>query len=127
MYKTICNFIVLTSFLCFSCSSGLGQKVARIDHQDMVKNVVGKKVQLVDVRTSQEYGEGHIEGAININVMENTLFKEQINSLSKEEPVYLYCKSGVRSKRAAEILEKEGFQKIFDYSGGYDDWKKSLE
>ncbi|WP_298995607.1 rhodanese-like domain-containing protein [Flagellimonas sp. S174] len=113
--------------LCLSCNSDSDKKVVQIDHQQMVDKVLGKDVQLVDVRTPKEYEDGHIDDAVNFNVKDKKKFLEQIQSLSKETPVYLYCKSGVRSKKAAELLKKEGFSTVFDYSGGYEDWKENKD
>ena len=111
--------------ICISCTSGFAQEIVSIDRQFMIKEVIGKEVQLVDVRSQAEYKAGHIDDAVNINVMNRERFLEQIETLDKDKPVYLYCKAGVRSRNAGELLRMEGFQKIFDYSGGYDDWEKS--
>ncbi len=125
MFKKACSFFLLCCIFCTSCKSQSDKEVISVDGKHMVANVLGKDVQLIDVRTSREYNAGHIEGAINYNVMDKERFMEQISALNKNEPVYLYCKAGVRSKNAAELLKEEGFVKIFDYSGGYADWKKS--
>ncbi|WP_435624298.1 rhodanese-like domain-containing protein [Flagellimonas sp.] len=111
--------------ICLLCKSCTGQEVVRVNQQQLKDHAIGKNVQLVDVRTSKEYEQGHIEGALNFDVMDRKKFMDQIEKLDKNTPVYLYCKSGVRSRNAAELLKLEGFDQIFDYSGGYDDWKKS--
>jgi len=119
------RLILVLSFFCFSCKSSSSQEIIVVDHEVMLKQVAEKEAQLVDVRTKGEYEAGHIGDAVNFNIGDNEKFLKQIKSLNKAEPVYLYCKSGIRSKRAAELLQKEGFTQIFDYSGGYDNWKKS--
>ena len=96
--------------------------VQKIDKATVKAEVIGKDVQLVDVRTPQEYNNGHIDDAVNFDI-NGTSFLKQIKTLDKEKPVYLYCKMGGRSNRAAEILKSKGFKKIFDYTGGYDDWR----
>jgi len=88
----------------------------------MKTDVVGKNVQLIDVRTMEEYEAGHIDDALNFNIIDSETFVKQIENLNKNEPVYLYCKMGGRSSRAADILKEKGFTKICDYSGGYNDW-----
>ncbi|PRX57179.1 rhodanese-like domain-containing protein [Flagellimonas meridianipacifica] len=118
------SLIAVLTF-CLSCNSGSEKKVRQIELEHIVDNVLGKDVQFVDVRTPKEYKDGHIDDAVNFNIKDRLAFLEQIESLSKEKPVYLYCKSGVRSKKAAELLKKEGFSIVFDYSGGYDDWKEN--
>ncbi|WP_350284364.1 rhodanese-like domain-containing protein [uncultured Croceitalea sp.] len=93
-----------------------------IDKAYLTDEVLGKDVQLVDVRTPEEYEAGHIGDAVNFNIIDSELFLSQIDGLDKEKPVYLYCKMGGRSNRAAELMKKQGFAKIYDYSGGYNDW-----
>ena len=74
---------------------------------------------VVDVRTEREYEAGHVAGAVNIPVTSGD-FRERIAALPAEGPVYLYCASGVRSARAAGILEGLGREEVFD-AGGMDD------
>ncbi|NJB36494.1 rhodanese-like domain-containing protein [Croceivirga sp. JEA036] len=97
--------------------------VTKVDKAFLKTHAIGKEVQLIDVRTPQEYGAGHIDDAKNINVG-SADFVQQIQGLDKEEPVYLYCKMGGRSNKAAQLLKKQGFTKIYDYTGGYNDWIK---
>ena len=78
---------------------------------------------LIDVRTAEEYEKSHISGALNISVLSDD-FKEKINELPKEAPVFIYCRSGKRSKKAAIQMDSLGFKKIFDLDGGYLAWKK---
>lgn len=96
--------------------------ISVIDKATMKAEVIGNDVQLIDVRTPQEYEAGHIDDALNFDIKNLQLFEEQIETLNKEEPVYLYCKMGGRSARAAQLLKEKGFTKIYDYAGGYDEW-----
>ena len=79
--------------------------------------------QLVDVRTKDEYGVSHLKDAQNICVTDND-FKEKVANLDKDKPVYVYCKKGGRSARAAKILKELGFTQIFDLQGGITNWEK---
>lgn len=80
-------------------------------------------VQLVDLRTPAELQQtGKIEGARVINFTDAN-FQAQIALLDKEKPVIVYCASGGRSPRAAQQMSKMGFKKVYDYSGGMNDWK----
>ena len=82
-----------------------------------------KTVQLVDLRTPAELKEtGKIEGAKVIN-FNSPDFEAQIAQLDKEKPVIVYCAAGGRSPRAAAKMVKMGFKKVYDYSGGMNDWK----
>tara|TARA_R110002049_G_scaffold253340_2_gene428623 strand:- start:1579 stop:1923 length:345 start_codon:yes stop_codon:yes gene_type:complete len=81
-----------------------------------------KGVQLVDVRTAKEFNEGAIEDALNIDFFQQETFNEEFGKLNKEQPVYLYCRSGNRSQQAAKKLDSLGFKKIYDLKGGYMGW-----
>ena len=75
---------------------------------------------ILDVRTAQEYSEKHIPGAINIP--NETIGTEDIPELpDKEQLILVYCRSGNRSKQAAEKLVKLGYTNIVEL-GGINDW-----
>lgn len=80
---------------------------------------------LLDVRRPAEFEAGHIEGAINVNVLAAD-FKEQLQALEldPEKKVLVYCKSGARSGRASKAMEGMGFLQIKDLKGGYLGWVK---
>ena len=121
--KKFLFFIALVASLA-SCKSQNSQQPQIIDIETVKTEVIGKDVQLVDVRTPQEYEAGHIDDAINIDISDNATFTKKIETLDKEKPVYIYCQMGVRSKKASEKLKEMGFKTIFDYSGGYGEWSK---
>lgn len=79
-------------------------------------------LNLIDVRTPEEFAEGNIMGAENINFFDKD-FKAQVEHLDKEEPVYIYCRSGARSAKAAVQLQEMGFKEIYDIQGGYLNWE----
>ncbi|MBA7508580.1 Thiosulfate sulfurtransferase GlpE [subsurface metagenome] len=73
---------------------------------------------ILDVRTPDEFKEGHIEGAILIPVLE---LDNRLGELPKDKPIITYCRSGSRSRNAANILVENGFTQIYDM-GGILDW-----
>ncbi len=79
-------------------------------------------MQLVDVRTTEEYTAGHLKNARNINIDAKD-FDEQIASLNKTRPVFVYCKAGSRSARAAEKMKEQGFKQIYNMEGGLMKWQ----
>lgn len=89
------------------------------EFNEAIKN---NDVQLVDVRTAKEFNEGAIENALNIDFFLQETFNEEFGKLNKEQPVYLYCRSGNRSQQAARKLDSLGFKKIYDLKGGYMGW-----
>ena len=70
---------------------------------------------LLDVRTNEEYADGHIEGSINLPICE--IDRAGIVIAKKDVPVYVYCRSGKRSKRAAAYLKGNGYTKVNDIGG----------
>lgn len=81
-------------------------------------------VQLVDVRTSEEFETGHLRNAQNIDLKSED-FKRMILRLDKKRPVLVYCRSGKRSVKAAKIIKNEGFVKIINLEGGILEWENS--
>jgi rhodanese-related sulfurtransferase len=81
-----------------------------------------RKIQLLDVRTPEEYAEGHLKNAQNLN-FHNENFKSQIAQLNKKKPIYLYCRSGGRSGKTATMLKEMGFTQVYDLQGGITQWK----
>ena len=78
----------------------------------------GEDYLIVDVRTGEEYNEGHLEGALLLPVQE---LEERLDELPMDKPIIVYCRSGNRSRSAAEILVANGFTMIYDM-GGISDW-----
>ncbi|MBQ7181590.1 MAG: rhodanese-like domain-containing protein [Bacteroidaceae bacterium] len=80
-------------------------------------------VQLVDVRTTQEFSEGHLIGAINVDVKQADFLSEAQSRLDAARPVFVYCRSGRRSADAAGQLAKAGY-KVVNMSGGILEWSQ---
>ena len=80
---------------------------------------------ILDVRTKEEYDEGHIPGAIRISNTEIAARAEEVLT-DKEQLILVYCRSGRRSKLAAEILVKLGYTNIKEF-GGIIDWPYEVE
>ncbi len=97
--------------------------VTVLSREDYKAQLSKEKVQLVDVRTPAEYKTGHIKGAVNIDYFQSRNFKEALKNFNTEEPIYIYCRSGNRSRKAANLLSKLGFTKIYDLQGGILNWK----
>ena len=93
-----------------------------VTFNDAVSN---KEVVLLDVRTPEEFSEGHLENALNIDFQNMNSFAEKIATLDKSEPVYLYCRSGGRSGRASSYLKEQGFSLVHDLDGGISSWSNS--
>ena len=90
-----------------------------ISPSDALPRVEAAYSQFVDVRTPEEYAAGHAVRARNIPLNE---LPAKLDHLEKNEPVYLICQSGRRSKEAAEILTANGFKWVFNVTGGTNEW-----
>ncbi|RSD27413.1 rhodanese-like domain-containing protein [Mesobacillus subterraneus] len=78
-----------------------------------------RKAQLIDVREPNEFAGGHILGARNIPL---TQLKARLKEIRPDKPVYLYCQSGSRSGRAAQMLYKKGYKDLSHLQGGFKKW-----
>ncbi|NAS32722.1 rhodanese-like domain-containing protein [Flavobacteriaceae bacterium R38] len=121
MKKRLILIILLTSI---SCAGQQSEKIKIIGIDIIENEVIGKNVQLIDIRTPGEYKAGYIDDAINIDFYDLGNFIIQFEKLDKTKPVYIYCHSGVRSRHASNKLIALGFTKIYDYKGGYKEWSK---
>lgn len=79
---------------------------------------------IVDVRTPEEYSEGHLADAVNMD-WEGDSFNSQIKSLDKNASVFVYCYGGGRSSEAAKEMRKQGFKNVYDLKGGFSAWRKA--
>ena len=106
-------------------SSALESDVIKVLSPSEFKAGIKKgKVQVVDVRTPVEFKSGHISKAKNIDFFQRSSFKTKLEKLNKTQPLYLYCHSGSRSKKAAGIAESLGFEEIYDLKGGFINFNK---
>lgn len=80
-------------------------------------------IRLVDVRTADEFAEGHLRGAVNMDYFAQDFVSQVQQAFDTAEPVYVYCRSGRRSADAARQLKEAGF-KVYNMLGGYEAWTK---
>jgi phage shock protein E len=104
-----------------ACSaSPSATKISASKAMDMINS---QDVIIVDVRTQQEYDEGHIEHAILI--VNETIVNEPAELPDKNATILIYCRSGNRSAQAAAKLVKLGYTHIYDF-GGIIDWPYAI-
>lgn len=96
-------------------------KFKSVNEAEFAKIVADKSVQIVDVRTAEEFASGHLENALNYDV-KGADFEKNIASLSKDKTVAVYCRSGARSKVAAQKLAEKGYN-VVELDGGIMAWK----
>lgn len=119
-------FILASIFLIAGCSPGRGQQGEQLlDLQAFEKKLETAPDRiLLDVRTAQEYRQGHFPNATLIDVTRPD-FREKANKLDKSAPVFVYCASGIRSERAVTVLNNLGFQEVYELEGGFNEWARA--
>ena len=113
------NFWVL-SLLSFAAYSA---NVININQQDLL-SADSNHFVIVDVRTPEEFQQGHVPNAINVP-LSNIIDNPAILTTSKKKPVVLYCRSGYRAGKAAETLHKDGHQNLRHLEGDMQGWLKA--
>ena len=78
----------------------------------------------LDVRTPGEYEEGHIENATFLNIKSKD-FEDELEKLDKNKKYFVYCRSGVRSNKGANLMKKHGFKEVYNIVGGIEKWKSN--
>ena len=117
------SFLVLTvAVLTVSCKNEQGENIEVVTPEEMQEISELEDVQLIDVRTPEEFDEGRIANSQNIDYFSET-FEEDIQKLDKTKPVVVYCKSGKKSAECADKMKDKGFVKIYDLEGGIAKWK----
>ena len=122
MKKILFISILALGFVLQSCNNSAEGKIEMVSPLQVYEAVHGEdSMQLVDVRTEEEYEVSHLKNAQNICVTSKD-FREKVATLDREKPIYVYCKKGGRSAKAASILKEMGFTKVYDLQGGITSW-----
>lgn len=124
MIKTIYMifFVCTFSLGLWACTSKQKVEYKNLTSAQFEELIKNPNVQLVDVRTLAEHMEGHIPGSLNINVKDKEGFPTAVDELlDKGREVAVYCRSGRRSRTAAELLVKKGF-KVYNLYKGILNW-----
>ncbi|RKS43358.1 rhodanese-related sulfurtransferase [Gillisia mitskevichiae] len=82
---------------------------------------------ILDVRTEEEFIEGYIPTAINIDIYKGQGFLDEIEKLDKSKSYYVYCRSGARSAQACALMKQQGFENAYNLMGGITDWDGEIE
>lgn len=118
--------IWLSAFLLFvGCgviNSQQPKGITSLSAKEFALVVANKGGQLLDVRTPEEFAEGHLQGAVLANVRDSIAFEGAVLKLDTTKQVLVYCRSGKRSMHAAQILVNKGFS-VINLKGGITEWK----
>lgn len=114
--------ILLSLFGLVSCSNAQSDSIKTVSASEFAEIIKADSVVLVDVRTAEEFNSGHIDGAMNIDVLKNDFVSVATSTLlPKEKTIAVYCRSGKLSMKAANILAKDGY-KVVNLRGGWMEW-----
>jgi len=110
-----------STILLISCSNTNSQIIENINASQFETLIKTQDGIILDVRTSQEFYSGHISEATNLDYYKDD-FEEKLNIMRKDIPIYVYCRSGGRSKKAAGYMKNLGFSKVYNLIGGIGAW-----
>ena len=108
---------------CSNSTSGEYDNNKNVNYVQAKELIINKGAIIVDVRTKDEYDENHIDGAVLLPVDDITEEKAKEIINSKDDVIIVYCKSGVRSSKAASALDKLGYHNVYNL-GSINNWKE---
>ena len=114
-------FTIISGVFILMSSCDIGQNQNDISIKELKNKIASDNYILLDVRTSEEYNNGHLKGSINIDYFSDD-FSDEISSLGLESPILVYCRSGNRSGKAMNIMYDLGFKEVKNLIGGYKSW-----
>lgn len=92
----------------------------------MAQEANDSESKILDVRTPEEFEEGYIPTAQNIDIRMGQGFLDAIQELDTSVPYYVYCRSGARSGQACQLMNQLGFEKVYNLEGGILDWEGEI-
>jgi len=114
MQKVITLIIPILLFL---AACGQKEGINQLDVFEFQKQIQEEQAILLDVRTLNEFKNGHIKNAGQLNYYAMD-FKQKLLLLPKDQPIYLYCNTGYRSNRAARILKDNAYPQVYNLEHG---------
>jgi rhodanese-related sulfurtransferase len=116
--------LILFSIASVAIAADRAQLISPEKAKAMVeKNRGSGNFVILDVRTPEEYGKGHLKGAMLINFYDKD-FKAQVSRLDKNKTYLVYCRSGSRSASATDIMKGLGFKRVYTMNGGITLWQR---
>jgi thioredoxin len=124
--KNLFPFLFVTALLFAACSNGQSQNtktvLAATEFAAKIKEL--PSAPIIDVRSPEEFANGHVQNARNIN-WNGSDFDAQISKFDKSQPILVYCLSGGRSGSAASQMRSQGFKEVYEMEGGMMQWRSA--
>lgn len=121
--KYLAAIAIMTTMISGLSACSSKAKVTSVTANAFETAITVPGTQILDVRTPAEYSRSHIDGAENINVADADFVSRATMALSKDKPVYVYCRSGKRSLAAADSLARHGYR-VVNLDTGLNGWKQ---
>ena len=116
-------FILMLSILGFmGCTAQNGSSIDSKEAYGLIK--ADANIAILDVRTAKEFADGHVAGAVNIDVNQAD-FAQKIDQLDRSKTYIVYCRLGRRSRKAVGIMAAKGFKNLYNVSDGFVGWNKN--
>lgn len=109
--------ILMTLVALTSCTSNGSSAIQNVNADEFLSTISSPNLTIIDVRTAEEFNQGHIKGAVNLSV-ESGQFEAELSRLDKSAQYALYCRSGRRATIAAKKMADAGFTSIVNLSSG---------
>jgi len=121
-YLFLAAFFTVGLMVAFAPAQATRPAVPKIDAEQFDKLRKAPNSVVLDVRTPQEFAQGHVPGAVNMDISDPT-FRKKIAELDKSKTYLVHCAAGIRSNRACNMMSSLGLAGLYDYKGGFKDWK----
>jgi rhodanese-related sulfurtransferase len=127
MIRTLSGLVLVLAVLVSACSSGSDTATIELVSPEQAAQVIEDApsgLVVLDIRTPEEFNEARLSGAINVDYYE-TNFADQLDTLDKNDPYVMYCRSGNRSSDAVKTMKDLGFTEVYEIDGGIVNWYES--
>ena len=122
--KSFTLLILIIQFI-FVPSCNTNAQNSNISVDEFEKGIKQNDIQLLDVRTPEEFQAGHLANALHANWNNDAEFQLRTKALDKSKPLYVYCLAGGRSAEAMSWLKKNGFKNVYNLQGGINAWQQA--
>ena len=120
--QSILAFALLAAFTFMMGTNSAQAQVRNLAQTDVAKVVKAEKAILVDVRTEGEVASGYIKGTTVFADVNSSDFSTKMSKLDKSKTYIIYCRSGARSNKAANMMVQNGFKNVYNLNGGIMSW-----
>jgi rhodanese-related sulfurtransferase len=107
------------------CGTDCRPKFTSLAAAEFQYSLVSHPGTLLDIRTAEEYATGHLTDSQNIDYYQTDKFMAYLDSLNKQQPYYVYCRTGKRSALAIQQMRQKGFTDVTELSGGISAWQSA--